>query len=1570
MFAAYNFRGQPVNTVIGSVPGLTLNQDGNGDYVVTYTVFKDPSDLSGTHYDSAEEETDFADSGDYLDFVEDAFVNVLSYSSAWGVSFADVAKITFEEDLVGNPGYITIGQLTGDHTLFLSQPAGMAFTVAYPEYSSDHHGDIWINVDHSSTTYSGINLWEVDGGTSDAIIAGEYTWTVIHEELAHALGIDIVGTSLAGGVYDSDKYSITSYVRHPDMHYDQSNGRGAYAQGLQLFDIAALQAIYGADTTTRLGDTTYKMGSGEAFGAAASDAFVYTIWDAGGDHDKIDATRYLDGVQIDLREGYFSSIGKNGNPNGDKVVWDNGSYDAGNVAIAHGARIEDATGTAQADHLIGNEYSNILIGGGGNDTLDGGAGNDTANYAAVTGSVTISGNTVTNDGTGGTDTLLNIENVVLGSGNDTLQRTGAITASMVYDGGTGTDSATYSSYPTIIVDARKSGQDTYTLYSANGLYSHTLRSFESFDYNNTQTDRITILPDIAAASPLPFDIDRTDVFLDYSAASSGGSFDIGSFVYFENEVTIGGVTQELGGYISHRGTNFNDYFHIGVSYNATMTVHTGAGDDTVNNLESAGPSSSTASLLNIVYGGGVDTIANAYCVDNVYVWAGLRYEDVTNVSFNWVSNGYDSAVISFIDGQSLALNKLIVDSINTEDTGGGWLGKLRFESGGYIEFLDQGGWNYVSGAPTVSEVRGSWGNDILKSYGTLALNALGGNDTVEGSTGNDTLNGGDGHDLVLALAGNDTVYGGADDDRIDGGAGVDSLFGHSGNDFIAGGAGNDSVDAGDGDDVLIVGDGSDTLTGGNGSDVFVLGASGSGTTIITDFDPTRDTLDFRLIGPYTDYQSFLDLMSGSQLGSNLTLYLPDYQLQLNNTTYEELNAGNLAFAIPYTPPPPVPVLPTYPGLTSESLLGTSGDDVLSAEGLGSDAYAIEGYDGDDTLTGGDGDDVISGGAGSNALSGGSGNDHIISTGFFENLYGGDGDDIYEFDVDEATSVWLNDSGGLDYIVLPDTVFAWDTFFYASFEPDRYYLDIYLGPNQYFSIDFSLNSPSNLYAEGIEYVVVQDIAYDLAWVYENGFQYTHDPDPAPNPNEAPIAKDDNLTGVDSSVLQGNVMISNGSGIDYDGQSTVLTVTTQTGTITALGTFVLSENGNLAVTPFSNITVSAGTFEYELLDDDGFSSTASVSITLSGTDELFTSISGNETFNGRLGIDTVSYAAASSSVTINLTSGVNSGGGGADTFSSIENITGSAYNDILTGDALANALYGNAGVDTITGNAGDDTISGGDGNDTLYGNDGADNLTGGAGADYLWGHAGADALNGEAGGDAIFGLEGNDTAYGGAEGDAIYGDYNNIDESTYAYAGADVLYGDGGNDYLYGGQGADVMHGGTEADVLYGGSGNDTLNGDDGSDTLYGDAGVSYSYSGDDILNGNMGNDTLYGQNGNDLLYAADGADYLYGGTGTNTFRIQNSSDNDNDMAYVQDWSTGTSNVINIVDLLSGYNPGTDNLDHFVSIAVGSNTTIGVDRDGTGSNYTWDNVVRLVGITSLSTDPDVLVANGTLVVPTLI
>ena len=101
-------------------------------------------------------------------------------------------------------------------------------------------------------------------------------------------------------------------------------------------------------------------------------------------------------------------------------------------------------------------------------------------------------------------------------------------------------------------------------------------------------------------------------------------------------------------------------------------------------------------------------------------------------------------------------------------------------------------------------------------------------------------------------------------------------------------------------------------------------------------------------------------------------------------------------------------------------------------------------------------------------------------------------------------------------------------------------------------------------------------------------------------------------------------------------------------------------------------------------------------------------GNDRLLGGAGIDTLSYASATSRVVASLakTGAQSTGGGGTDSASGFENLTGGAGADILTGNALANLLVGSRGNDTLSGAAGNDTLSGGTGADLMKGGAGND------------------------------------------------------------------------------------------------------------------------------------------------------------------------------------------------------------------------------------------------------------------------
>ena len=153
--------------------------------------------------------------------------------------------------------------------------------------------------------------------------------------------------------------------------------------------------------------------------------------------------------------------------------------------------------------------------------------------------------------------------------------------------------------------------------------------------------------------------------------------------------------------------------------------------------------------------------------------------------------------------------------------------------------------------------------------------------------------------------------------------------------------------------------------------------------------------------------------------------------------------------------------------------------------------------------------------------------------------------------------------------------------------------------------------------------------------------------------------------------------------------------------------------------------------------------------SGGDDLLTGGPGADRLVGGADNDTASWSGSPEAVTVRLHSFATVGGDAqGDSFPytvdvaytdadgveqieslpDVENLIGSAHNDILAGDRRDNRLRGGDGDDTLYGGpgGGDDRMLGGPGNDRLFGGQGTDTLTGGPGDDRLAGGPGNDVF----------------------------------------------------------------------------------------------------------------------------------------------------------------------------------------------------------------------------------------------------
>jgi Ca2+-binding RTX toxin-like protein len=210
-------------------------------------------------------------------------------------------------------------------------------------------------------------------------------------------------------------------------------------------------------------------------------------------------------------------------------------------------------------------------------------------------------------------------------------------------------------------------------------------------------------------------------------------------------------------------------------------------------------------------------------------------------------------------------------------------------------------------------------------------------------------------------------------------------------------------------------------------------------------------------------------------------------------------------------------------------------------------------------------------------------------------------------------------------------------------------------------------------------------------------------------------------------------------------------------------------------------------------------------------------GDDSMDGGAGFDDeVTYQGEPAGVTVSLGAAgpQATGSAGTDTIlGGIEELIGTAHDDVLGGSAGGDRIFGDAGDDRIEGRGGPDELWGCAG---ACATDGADRIDGGPGADYMRGEESNDVLDGGPGDDSLWGDEG-------------------IDTLSYATAAAGVT--------------VDLATGG---DQDTGGAGKDTI--PPSNENLEGSPF-------DDQLTGNDDPNVITGLGGGDLVDAAGGADLV-------------------------------------------------------------------------------------------------------------
>ena len=224
-------------------------------------------------------------------------------------------------------------------------------------------------------------------------VVGNYAWMGILHETGHTLGLKHgheFPIALSAD-HDSLEFSVMTYRSYPGQPPNgYTNETWGYPTTLMMYDIAALQAMYGANFSTNSGNSVYTWSAttgemfingvgqgapGNGIGGSANRVFE-TIWDGGGT-DTYDLSNYSGGVSIDLNPGGWSTTSAVQLAN-----LGSGHIARGNVfnALQYNgdprSLIENAFGGAGNDVIVGNAADNRLEGRGGNDQLFGNDGND------------------------------------------------------------------------------------------------------------------------------------------------------------------------------------------------------------------------------------------------------------------------------------------------------------------------------------------------------------------------------------------------------------------------------------------------------------------------------------------------------------------------------------------------------------------------------------------------------------------------------------------------------------------------------------------------------------------------------------------------------------------------------------------------------------------------------------------------------------------------------------------------------------------------------------------------------------------------------------------------------------------------------------------------------------------------------------------------------------------------------------------------------------------------------------------------------------------------------------------
>ncbi len=516
--AGGTYRGKPIfdlDEITANLnrTGQDWSHDNYGeldDGVLNFGFWKNIQELDNSYY--VNETGTIAFNEDYYADAFSAFnpEQIAGAEKAIGL-WNDLIAIDFKETKSGDAD-ITYGNTdTGGAQAYAYLPFGSTIDAQYKElYDFDQAGrlggDVWIDGFVPSNFFP--------------IADSYYAITTLIHETGHALGLSHPGDYNALGpdgevltvtyenqaeyAQDSLQYSIMSYFDGYEtgaQFVDFNLLNFAYPSTPQIHDIATIQAIYGADYTTRADDTVYGFHSTEAgttYDFTQNSRPVLSIWDGGG-NDTLNLSGFSTDSTINLNAGTFSSAGGadhfasldevNANRAAagfaprtqatydyyqdliDRLGVKNPEF-KDNISIAYGVTIENATGGAGNDKIIANEVANVINGRGGEDTVSYETSDTGVSIALRNNAVADPGSENAPNGAAG-DVLISIEDAIGSRFDDTILGNGR---DNTFDGLAGDD-----------VLSGKGGADTFLFRNRVTSGHDTIIGFDSNDLIVTQT---------------------------------------------------------------------------------------------------------------------------------------------------------------------------------------------------------------------------------------------------------------------------------------------------------------------------------------------------------------------------------------------------------------------------------------------------------------------------------------------------------------------------------------------------------------------------------------------------------------------------------------------------------------------------------------------------------------------------------------------------------------------------------------------------------------------------------------------------------------------------------------------------------------------------------------------------------------------------------------------------------------------------------------------------------------------------------------------------------------------------